>query len=94
MEIECIDNEVVWRIIISIHGAPLPIASPKFPGVDNRNIAMDNIDLVLIPFIYLLRLTLTILSVEMFLLPSPGNLGKAIRRGALGMEIGTFLRII
>ena len=43
MERYCIDNEVVWRLIIDIHGAPLLIAFPKFPGVGNRNIAMGNI---------------------------------------------------
>ena len=48
---------------------------------------MDKLDLNLIPFIYLLRLTLTILSVAMLLLPTPGNLQKAIRRGALWMAI-------
>ena len=48
---------------------------------------MDKIDLGLIPFIYLLQLTLTVLSVAMFLLPTPGNLGKAIMRGAPWMAI-------
>ena len=48
---------------------------------------MDKLYLGLIPFIYLLWMTLTILSVVMFLLPSPGNLGKATRRGAPFMEI-------
>ena len=48
---------------------------------------MDKLYLALIPFIYLLQMTLTILSVAMFLLPTPGNLGKAIRRGAPWMAI-------
>ena len=48
---------------------------------------MDKLDLGLITFIYLLRTTLTILSVAMFLLPTPGNLGIAIRRGAPWMAI-------
>ena len=48
---------------------------------------MDKLDLGLIPFIYLLRLIITILSVEMFLLPTPRNLGKVIRKGAPWMAI-------
>ena len=43
MERGCIDDEVVWRLIIAIHGAPLLIAFPEFPGVGNKNIATDNI---------------------------------------------------
>ena len=42
---------------------------------------MDKVDLCLIPFIYLLRLTLNILSVVIFLMPTPANLGKAIQNG-------------
>ena len=43
MERECIDNEVVWRLIIAIHGEPLLIEFSKFPGAGNRNIATDNL---------------------------------------------------
>ena len=48
---------------------------------------MDKIDLCLIPFIYLLRLTLNILSVVIFLMPTPENLGKAIQNGIPWMAI-------
>ena len=48
---------------------------------------MDKVDLCLIPFIYLLRLTLNILSVVILLMPTPANLGKVIQNGIPWMAI-------
>ena len=56
---------------------------PKYTG--SRN--LDKLDVCLIPFIYLLRLTLNILSVVIFLMPTPANLGKVIQNGIPWMEI-------
>ena len=67
----------------SAKNPPEKILGPEYTG----SRSMDKLDLVLIQFIYLLLLTLTILSVAMFLFPTSGNLGKTIRRATLWMAI-------
>ena len=42
---------------------------------------MDKFDICLIPLVYLFRMTLTIISLATFLVPTPSKIGSALRNG-------------